>query len=134
VTELWQQPALYARFLGQELSLTYSGPLLVVMPNGFGFFDQGGSVAPAQATLSRVPVHAPGAGFGASAVAAVRQLAAAAGHPVSLPRAASPNSTSGTNVLPWIAFGIGVVVIALAWVASLRARPVRLGHSDAASS
>ena len=36
VTELWRQPQTYARFLGQELSLVYHGPLLVVMPNGFG--------------------------------------------------------------------------------------------------
>ena len=37
VTELWRQPQTYARFLGQELSLVYRGPLLVVMPDGFGF-------------------------------------------------------------------------------------------------
>ena len=38
VTELWRQPQTYARFLGQELSLVYRGPLLVVMPGGYGFY------------------------------------------------------------------------------------------------
>jgi hypothetical protein len=34
VGALWRQPSSYARFLDQELSLVYKGPLLVVMPNG----------------------------------------------------------------------------------------------------
>ena len=36
VTALWRQPELYARFLDQELSLAYRGPVLIVMPNGVG--------------------------------------------------------------------------------------------------
>ncbi len=48
VTELWRQPQSYAKFLGQELSLVYRGPLLVVMPNGVGFYSaSGGGTAPA---------------------------------------------------------------------------------------
>ncbi|MBV8430338.1 MAG: hypothetical protein JO244_04200, partial [Solirubrobacterales bacterium] len=39
ITELWRQPATYASFLGQELSLTYRGLLVVIMPNGFGLYD-----------------------------------------------------------------------------------------------
>jgi hypothetical protein len=34
VTALWHQPENYARFLGQEQSLNYTGALLVVMPGG----------------------------------------------------------------------------------------------------
>ena len=34
ITALWRQPQNYARFLGQELSLNYTGALLVVMPTG----------------------------------------------------------------------------------------------------
>src|ERR1700759_3639466 len=41
ITELWGQPAAYADFLGQELSLVYRGMLLVVMPNGYGIYEQG---------------------------------------------------------------------------------------------
>ena len=37
VTALWHQPQTYARFLGQEL--IYRGPLLVVMPNGYGVYS-----------------------------------------------------------------------------------------------
>jgi hypothetical protein len=38
VTELWRRPRAYARFLGVELSLVDRGPLLVVMPDGFGSY------------------------------------------------------------------------------------------------
>ena len=44
VTALWRQPQSYARFLGQELALVFHGPLLVVMPNGYGFVRGDGSV------------------------------------------------------------------------------------------
>ena len=46
VTELWRQPQNYARFLAQELSLLYRGPLLVVMPNGYGRYRLEGPLAP----------------------------------------------------------------------------------------
>jgi cytochrome oxidase Cu insertion factor (SCO1/SenC/PrrC family)/thiol-disulfide isomerase/thioredoxin len=38
VTPLWQKPQAYSEYLGYELSNTYSGPLLVVMPNGYGVY------------------------------------------------------------------------------------------------
>jgi cytochrome oxidase Cu insertion factor (SCO1/SenC/PrrC family)/thiol-disulfide isomerase/thioredoxin len=38
VTELWRQPQAYANYLGSELADTYSGRLLVIMPNGLGFY------------------------------------------------------------------------------------------------
>ena len=47
VTGLWRQPRNYARFLGLELSLSYKGRLLVVMPNGIGFNWPGHSSADA---------------------------------------------------------------------------------------
>src|ERR1700759_4183242 len=46
ITGLWRKPQAYARFLGLELSLSYSGRLLVVMPNGFGFNWPGHSSGP----------------------------------------------------------------------------------------
>ncbi len=39
VPSLFGQPAAYAKFLGLELSFVYKGPLLVVMPTGFGFSE-----------------------------------------------------------------------------------------------
>ena len=41
VTQLWQQPQPYVNYLGTELSLSYSGRLLVVMPSGLGVYWQG---------------------------------------------------------------------------------------------
>src|ERR1700743_1477057 len=38
VTPLWQKPQSYAEYLGYELSNTYGGRLLVVMPNGYGIY------------------------------------------------------------------------------------------------
>src|SRR5262245_50464964 len=38
VPVLYRKPQTYADFLGQELVYFYKGPVLVVMPNGFGIF------------------------------------------------------------------------------------------------
>jgi cytochrome oxidase Cu insertion factor (SCO1/SenC/PrrC family)/thiol-disulfide isomerase/thioredoxin len=38
VTPLWQKPQTYAEYLGYELSDTYSGRLLIVMPGGLGVY------------------------------------------------------------------------------------------------
>jgi hypothetical protein len=53
VTALWRQPQNYAKFLGQELSAVYNGPLLVVMPNGFGQYHVRG--APSGSRLRSAP-------------------------------------------------------------------------------
>jgi hypothetical protein len=44
VPSLWEKPTQYAKFLGTELETFYVGPLLIVMPNGFGIYDGGRSV------------------------------------------------------------------------------------------
>jgi hypothetical protein len=125
ITELWRQPANYAHFLGQELSLVYKGPLLVVMPNGFGVAVGGRPVA----GLSGLQDPGPGgSALAASALTAVQRLAAAAGHPLALPpvpASASPPAAGGGSVDfgGWIALAVGFALIAAAWGASLRARP-----------
>jgi hypothetical protein len=43
IPSLYNKPAEYARFLGQELSSFYVGPLLITMPAGFGIYDGGRS-------------------------------------------------------------------------------------------
>jgi hypothetical protein len=53
VTALWRQPAAYARFLDQELSQIFSGPVLVVMPNGLGFAGPGSKRRAVAAALAR---------------------------------------------------------------------------------
>lgn len=133
VTELWHQPQTYAQFLGQELSLVYHGPLLVVMPNGFGLY--GGSAASAAAdrsTLAGVRIAPGGASLNVAALTAVQRLAEAAGHSLTIPPPASGRSGSGSSdPTPIIAFVLGALLIAAAWAASLRARPARLGRHRA---
>ena len=124
VTELWRQPQSYARFLGQELSLNYKGPLLVVMPNGYGLYRAGGLSTREQSALSTLP--APDRNLGTRALSAIQRLAAASGHSLPAPTATAPTNHSSTDTLAWIVFAIGAVLILLAWTASLRAQPPRL--------
>jgi hypothetical protein len=56
VPSLFNQPRKYARFLGAELSFFYKGPLLVVMPNGFGFASNGKAVPAAETALAHASV------------------------------------------------------------------------------
>jgi len=123
VTELWRQPQNYARFLAQELSLLYRGPLLVVMPNGYGLYSLAGPLATGQSAFAGV--RAPGLSLATATLTAIQRLAAAAGHDLPLPSAAAPSTTGSTNTVAWFVFAIGGALIVLAWTASLRARPLR---------
>lgn len=123
ITALWRQPVEYAHFLGVELSLTYRGLLLVIMPNGLGLYDHGGSVSHYQAAIAGVALHPSGAGLAVTALTAIQRLAAAAGHPLVLRRAQVPTAAGSSDVLPWLVFAAGIVLIAAAWTVSLRARP-----------
>jgi hypothetical protein len=120
VTALWRQPQNYARFLGQELAFTYHGPLLVVMPNGYGFTgpaaDRRAAVAGAQPSSG---------GLGSAALTAVQRLAAASGHRLPRPNATAVSPPESDNTTPWKAFAIGAVLILAAWTASLRVRPLQ---------
>lgn len=99
VTELWDDPAAYAKFLGTELSLAYKQRLLVVMPNGLGFNWPGHPTQEADQVLSKVSVGAGGNGLTLATETAIRQLAAAAGvHLAASPSAgASPGVHSGAS-------------------------------------
>jgi hypothetical protein len=55
---LFGNPSDYARYLGIELSLWYAGPLLVVMPAGFGIYDGGRSTEAESRVLQSIPVAA----------------------------------------------------------------------------
>jgi hypothetical protein len=126
VTALWRQPQNYARFLGQELAFTYHGPLLVVMPDGFGFYGFTGRAADTRAAVTGTQ---PGSGaLGSAALTAVQRLAAASGHRLPLPNAVAVTRPQSDDTTPWIAFAIGAMLILVAWAASLRARPLRPRH------
>jgi len=117
VTELWQKPRTYARFLGVELSLAYRPQrLLVVMPNGFGFNWPGHATAHTYRLLATVPLDSrAGAGLVAAAEGAVRRLARASGValPPSQPAArggsAGPGSARTLTITGAAAGGIAVL-------------------------
>jgi cytochrome oxidase Cu insertion factor (SCO1/SenC/PrrC family)/thiol-disulfide isomerase/thioredoxin len=143
ITALWRKPRAYASFLGTEISLAYTGRLVVVMPDGFGFNWPGHPSAPGYATLSRIRIAAGGAGLAAATQAAVGSLAAADGirlrsapttvgqaTPAAQPAATAGASTataspgSGTDTIVAI---VAVAVLATAGLAVLgRRRLTRL--------
>lgn len=131
ITELWRQPQNYADFLGQELTLTYRGPLLVVMPNGFGLYHFARRSAAQASPVAGIKLSD---GLGTAALTAVRQLAAAAGHPLPLPSVSAPAAPGSSDTLPWIAFAIGAALVAAAWTASLRVRPPQRARRRAPST
>jgi hypothetical protein len=133
ITELWRQPQNYAEFLGQELSLVYRGPLVVVMPDGLGFYNLPRSLATDPSIVAGAD---PARGVGAAALRVVQNLAAAAGRPLALPSAKTSSAgAGGSSVIPWVAFAVGALLILAAWTASLRARPLgRFGSGSASDS
>jgi hypothetical protein len=122
---LWRKPQQYARFLGAELVFLYKGPLLIVMPNGFGFFHYRHPVAAERAQLAPLRVQTGDDGLVNSAVVAVARLAAAAGHPVPVPPPAKDTGGSGSKLLDRViigAAGAAVVILVVAVPLALRRR------------
>lgn len=118
VTELWEKPRTYARYLGVELSRASSRQrLLVVMPNGFGFNWPGHPSARSYRLLATVP---PGSGAGASLAAsaevALRRLASTSGvalppsQPVAAGGSARPGSAGTVTIIGAVAGGIAALV------------------------
>ncbi|MEO6858247.1 MAG: hypothetical protein ABI323_06625 [Solirubrobacteraceae bacterium] len=121
VTELWRQPAAYARFLDQELSQIFSGPVLVVMPNGLGLAGPGSRRPAVAAALARPRATA---GLGQSTLSAVREVLGAAGHPVSVAVSGVPQPAGSADVVALLVLVGGGLLIALSWAASLGTRPL----------
>jgi hypothetical protein len=136
---LWNRPNVYSGFLGTELSLVFHGTLLVVMPNGYGVdvIGEPGADAKTQAAAAPLirlaPAAAGGGGGGAaladSAITAVRRITGAADIHLTVPNATvtAAGPSGGVDVLAWSGLAAGILVLAAAWTASLRARPVRRG-------
>ena len=129
-TALWRNPVGYSRYLGTELSLAFTGQVVVVMPNGIGVWP--GRVAPTgaeQRVASELPAPGGGRALVAAAIAAGQRLAAADGHPLALDgiRVTAPAAAaSSSDATEWLVIGGGALLIALSWSASLRARPLQL--------
>jgi hypothetical protein len=133
LTTLWGQPEQYAEFLGQELSLVFTGPLLVVMPHGFGLHGFDMPPTTIESTLAGISAPRDGAQLAQVAITAIERLAAAAGHPLpslsttsSVARGSSDEGSIGAG--QWIVLLLGCAAIVAAWSASLRARPLRRRH------
>jgi cytochrome oxidase Cu insertion factor (SCO1/SenC/PrrC family)/thiol-disulfide isomerase/thioredoxin len=99
VTPLWNKPKEYAQYLGYEISLSYSGRLLVVMPNGVGFYWNKHATAAAYRALARVPLGS-GPALAQSAAAAVRALDAAAHITLRAATKTAPAQSSGKVKAP----------------------------------
>jgi hypothetical protein len=97
VTLLWGKPRQYARFLGLELSFTYKGRLLVLMPAGLGYNEPGKSPKAAYALLRTVRLGNGDDGQANAAVEAISRLAAAAGHPIEVPSKSASSSDHTTR-------------------------------------
>lgn len=74
VSSLFGHAQDYAKFLAIELSFYYKGPLLIVMPSGFGFTDAGKAVPAADAALARVSLDGGADGLTLTAARALPEL------------------------------------------------------------
>jgi len=77
IPELFNKPTQYAKFLGQEISPIFVGPLLIVMPAGFGIYDGGRSVAAEEKVLDSLQISGKSAdALTTGAATAVQKLTA----------------------------------------------------------
>jgi hypothetical protein len=97
VTALYLKPQKYAEFLGTELTFVYRKPLLVVMPNGYGY-SKGGKPLPRTALAGLPAPGQNGPKLVSGAITAVQRLAAASGIKVSAPPALDGNATNSDRI------------------------------------
>ena len=80
VAEPFNRQDVYARFLGAELKSFYTQRLLVVMPAGFGVYDNGKPIDAEKAALAGITIASPDSdGLTNAATAAVQKLRQAIG-------------------------------------------------------
>jgi hypothetical protein len=116
VPSLFDKPQIYARFLHQEIRFVYKGPLLIVMPNGFGYHEPG-RVAAGLDTL-KPPSAYPD--LAQAALPAVQLLAKEHGVEVAIPAASGSGSSTRDRIL--IAAGAVVLAALVAGALWLRRR------------
>lgn len=127
VSTLFRKPKMYAPFLGRELLFVYSDTLIVVMPNGFGIFRGNQQVELDQQLLDRLKIGPGTEGLVRAAIAGVRRIAAAHGHPI------RPGN-GGWLTLDRILIAVGALVVLGALIAfgviRRRARSSELGTEE----
>jgi cytochrome c biogenesis protein CcmG/thiol:disulfide interchange protein DsbE len=103
VAALWHKPQQYAEYLGYEISLSYSGRLLIVMPNGYGVYWKGnprGAAKLKAALTGERPRDAGASALVGATVSAVQRIELLAGvSPATLEHSAASSSgaTTPTN-------------------------------------
>ena len=112
VPSLFGRPPVYAKFLGEELTFLYKGRLLVVMPNGYGYYDGRGRSGPENRVLRTLRAEEGADELVQSATRAVARLAAANGHPVAVPPL--PKEGLGGRALLLIAGLLAAALLAFA--------------------
>jgi len=120
-TALWAHPQDYSEFLGKEIAFTYTGPLLVSMPAGYGFYDQGRPVAAEQRVLAKVKTATVPTALAESTTAAVRALAAAKG--ITLPKPSGSSATHDRLILGAAVLAFLLVLVFPAGLIRRRRKP-----------
>ncbi|HEY6151205.1 MAG TPA: hypothetical protein VIW19_11850 [Gaiellaceae bacterium] len=128
-TALWAHPQDYSKFLAKEIAFVTTDPLLVSMPAGFGFYDQGRPVASEQQVLAKVPRGKIPTALAESTTAAVRALAAAKG--ITLPKPSS--GSSGTHDRLILGGAVAAFLLILVVPARLVRRRSRGGEQSPSS-
>jgi hypothetical protein len=116
-TALWRHPQDYSEFLGKEIAFVYTGPLLISMPSGFGFYNQDRPVAHQKQVLAKVRPGTTPTALAESTTAAVRALATAKG--ITLPKPSSGSSATRDRLI------LGAAVLAFVLVLVFPARLLR---------
>jgi hypothetical protein len=119
---LWKHPEDYSKFLGKEIAFVYTGPLLISMPSGFGFYNQGRPVAKEQRVLAGLRPGTTPTPLAESTTAAVRALAAGDG--ITLPK---PSGSSGTHDRLILGAAVAALLVVLVVPAGLVRRRGRGG-------
>jgi hypothetical protein len=104
VPSLFDKPQIYASFLHQEIRFVYKGPLLIVMPDGYGYYEPGR----VQAGLDTLKPPSAYPDLARAAVPAVQLLAKAHGVEVAIPQPGGPGSSTEDRIL----IAVGAVVLA----------------------
>ena len=117
VPSLFDKPQAYAAFLHQEVQFVYKGPLLIVMPGGYGYFEPDAS---SHVVWSKKPSEYPD--LAQAAVPVVQLLAKQHGVDVAIPSAGGGSSEWRDRAI--IAAAAVVVLGLLAGALRLRRRPL----------
>jgi len=130
IVSLWRQPRTYARFLAEELSYLYKGRLLIVMPNGFGFYWLNHTSTAEDALLATIPIAPGSTGLLAAAQTAVQRLAAAAAVKIAAPaRVTTPGRRNAHDRIVIIVVSLAAIAAAVLLRLALRRRRGRTGAS-----